>query len=86
MFMYFYISISNACIGGSSTAASMASTIHRADLLFPATLLGIVGYLIGTPLGLLIAKKLHLEKSIAIMFLIAGQEAASKDIIAFPVI
>ena len=43
---------SNACIGGASTAASMASTLGRSDIVLHATIVGVIGYLIGTPIGL----------------------------------
>ena len=43
---------SNACAGGSATAASMAEGIQRPDLTLPATIVGILGYILGTRLGL----------------------------------
>ena len=43
---------SNACVGGASTAASMASTLLRPDLMLHATVVGVIGYIIGTPIGL----------------------------------
>jgi uncharacterized membrane protein len=65
---------SNACVGGSSTAASMASEwalqnqeFESVDLddesspssnVLAASVAGIVGYLIGTPLGLMLYKVL----------------------------
>lgn len=54
---------SNACIGGSSTAANMANNISRFDLIFPATIAGLFGYVIGTPAGLSLARLLNLKSS-----------------------
>jgi len=42
---------SNVLVGGSATAATMASTIGRDDLIVPANLCGILGYVVGTPIG-----------------------------------
>ena len=42
---------SNAAVGGAATAASYASMIGRQDLVFSASVVGILGYTIGTPLG-----------------------------------
>ena len=53
---------SNACVGGSSTAASMADRIGRLDLLLPATLVGLLGYVIGTPAGLGLARVLGVNR------------------------
>jgi uncharacterized membrane protein len=51
--------ISNACVGGSATAASMAAgSLSRPDLVLSASLAGIVGYIIGTPIALLCFKYL----------------------------
>ena len=47
---------SNAAVGGAATAASYASMIGRQDLVFSASVVGILGYTIGTPLGLYLAK------------------------------
>ena len=51
---------SNACVGGASTAASMAATLKGADPDLPwlGSLAGVVGYVIGTPLGLALARSL----------------------------
>jgi len=46
---------SNACVGGSSTAAAMASALPRGDLVIPASICGLLGYVIGTPCGQLVA-------------------------------
>lgn len=43
---------SNACVGGSATAASMALLFGRGDLVLPGCIAGVVGYAIGTPLSL----------------------------------
>ncbi len=43
---------SNACIGGAATSAGMASQIGRNDLTIIASSLGILGYVIGTHIGL----------------------------------
>eukprot|EP01036_Dinobryon_divergens_P025126 gene25126-33644_t len=46
---------SNACVGGSATAASMAvgsGPICRPDLVLSASFAGIIGYMLGTPLAL----------------------------------
>jgi uncharacterized membrane protein len=47
---------SNANIGGPSTAAAMAVAKGYDKLVVPAILVGLWGYIIGTPLGLLIAE------------------------------
>lgn len=54
---------SNACIGGASTAASMASTLGRSDIVLHATIVGVIGYLIGTPIGLHLNKALLLRNT-----------------------
>ena len=46
---------SNAAVGGSATAAAMATAIGRADLVLPASLCGVLGYIVGTPVGRLVA-------------------------------
>ena len=47
-------------MGGAATAAQMASTMPQRtgsmDLVLAASSVGTLGYLIGTPLGLLIAR------------------------------
>eukprot|EP00952_Eustigmatos_sp_NYUAD-ZCMA_P009216 38072-Eustigmatos_ZCMA.PRE.1 len=43
---------SNANIGGPATAASMAASIGRTDLVLPATVTGTFGYATATLLGL----------------------------------
>eukprot|EP01039_Chlorochromonas_danica_P002319 gene2319-2541_t len=45
---------SNACVGGSATAANMAATFNREDLLVGAAWAGLLGYVVGTPGGLLL--------------------------------
>jgi len=47
---------SNACVGGASTAAAMASSINRIDLILYGSTFGIIGYIIGTHIGLLLFK------------------------------
>lgn len=42
---------SNANVGGPATAAAMASSKGWRDLLQPAVLMGCLGYVAGTPLG-----------------------------------
>lgn len=42
----------NAAVGGPATAAAMAAALGWRDLVQPALLLGSLGYLVGTPLGL----------------------------------
>ena len=43
---------SQAAIGGPSTALALASSLGRADLALPAVAIGLLGYLLGTYLGL----------------------------------
>lgn len=43
---------SNANIGGPTTAAGMAAAFHWNDMIVPAILVGILGYTIGTPIGI----------------------------------
>mmetsp|Transcript_6099 Transcript_6099/g.6248 ORF Transcript_6099/g.6248 Transcript_6099/m.6248 type:complete len:479 (-) Transcript_6099:635-2071(-) len=54
---------SNACVGGAGTAAQMASTMaHKKggiNLVVAASSIGTLGYLIGTPIGLALAKVLR---------------------------
>ena len=50
---------SNAAVGGPATASAMAMQINRQDLMLPSGFIGILGYLIGTPLGLFLAKFLR---------------------------
>lgn len=47
---------SNACVGGSATAATMASSFGRKDLIVSASGVGVVGYLLGTQIGLAVSK------------------------------
>jgi len=47
---------SNACIGGAATSAGMAAQIGRNDLTIIASSLGILGYVVGTHLGLILCK------------------------------
>ena len=51
---------SNACVGGASTAASMVASLRGSDPDLPwlGSLAGVVGYVIGTPLGLALARSL----------------------------
>ena len=46
---------SQASIGGPSTALALATAIGRAELAMPAVAIGLLGYLLGTYLGLLAA-------------------------------
>lgn len=52
---------SNACVGGASTATAMAASFTSADsdLPFLGSVAGLIGYVIGTPLGLLVARMLR---------------------------
>ena len=43
---------SNANVGGPTTAAAMAKAKDWDSLILPALLIGILGYAIGTPIGL----------------------------------
>ena len=43
---------SNANIGGPTTAAGMAAAFHWNDMIVPSILIGILGYTIGTPIGI----------------------------------
>lgn len=45
---------SNASLGGPSTAAAMAVAKGYNSLIIPAILVGLFGYIIGTPLGLMV--------------------------------
>ena len=51
---------SNACVGGSSTAASMAAAFSGADASLPflGSAAGVIGYLVGTPLALALARSI----------------------------
>jgi uncharacterized membrane protein len=51
---------SNACVGGSSTAASMAAAFPGADASLPflGSAVGVIGYLVGTPLALALARSI----------------------------
>ncbi len=42
---------SNANIGGPTTAAGMAAAFNWTDMIVPSILIGILGYTIGTPIG-----------------------------------
>ena len=48
---------SNVCIGGASTASSMASSLDP-YLVVPSSIVGVLGYCIGTPIGLSAARAL----------------------------
>ena len=52
---------SNACVGGAATAASMAASMPGADPDLPllGSIAGIIGYIVGTPLGLTVARILR---------------------------
>lgn len=50
---------SNANIGGPATAAAMAVAKGYDNLVVPAILVGLWGYIVGTPLGLLVAELFH---------------------------
>lgn len=43
----------------------MANSISRFDLIFPATVAGLFGYIIGTPLGLSLAHLLQLQAQVS---------------------
>ena len=43
-------------MGGAATAASFAVQLKRDDLIVPASAVGILGYMIGTPIGLWFSK------------------------------
>jgi len=60
---FYSYNYSNACVGGSSTAANMANSISRFDLIFPATVAGLFGYILGTPLGLSLSRILKINAS-----------------------
>ena len=45
---------SNANIGGPTTAAAMAASWRWNDLIVPAILIGVLGYTIGTPIGVVL--------------------------------
>ena len=51
---------SNACVGGAATAASMAAGMPGADPALPllGSIAGLLGYALGTPLGLALARYL----------------------------
>ena len=51
---------SQAVIGGPATAASVAAALGRRELILPAMALGMLGYLIGSDLGLAVAKVVSL--------------------------
>jgi uncharacterized membrane protein len=44
----------NATLGGPSTAAAMAVSAGWSRLVLPGLLIGLLGYIVGTPLGLLV--------------------------------
>lgn len=46
---------SQAAIGGPSTALALATSLNRPALAMPGVAIGLLGYLIGTYLGLLSA-------------------------------
>ncbi len=49
---------SNANIGGATSAAALATSLHRADLRLPGILVGSIGNAIGTYIGVLVAEYL----------------------------
>jgi uncharacterized membrane protein len=49
---------SNVCIGGASTASAMAYSTGKTRLVVSASILGVLGYLLGTPVGLWVYTKL----------------------------
>ena len=49
---------SNASVGGPPTAAAMAMSKGWSRLVLPALLAGLYGYIVGTPLGLLVTSLL----------------------------
>ena len=44
-----------AAVGGPSTALALAGALHRPDLALPSVAIGLLGYVVGTYLGLLMA-------------------------------
>jgi uncharacterized membrane protein len=46
---------SQAAVGGPSTALALGSALRRPDLALPAVAIGLLGYLVGTYLGLAVA-------------------------------
>lgn len=52
---------SNSNVGGPTTAAAMAQAKNWSDLVGPALMIGILGYTIGTPIGLGIGKILQMK-------------------------
>ena len=52
------LTASNACVGGPATAAAMASARGWAAAVQPAIVVGIVGYVVGTPIGCLVGNVL----------------------------
>lgn len=50
---------SNANVGGPTTAAAMAVSQGWVDLIVPGLLVGILGYVIGNYLGLVVGMVLH---------------------------
>jgi uncharacterized membrane protein len=48
----------NATLGGPSTAAAMAVSAGWSRLVLPGLLIGLLGYIVGTPLGLLVIELL----------------------------
>ena len=51
---------SQAVIGGPATAVAVAAALGRRELILPAMALGMLGYLIGSYLGLGVAKVVSL--------------------------
>ncbi|MDB4555306.1 DUF819 family protein, partial [Synechococcus sp. AH-707-D15] len=51
---------SQASIGGPSTALALATSFKRPELVLPSVAIGLLGYLVGTYLGLLASAVLSL--------------------------
>ena len=49
---------SNACVGGAGTASQMASSFNRPDLCVMGSLVGVLGYCVGTQAAIKVSKKL----------------------------
>ena len=50
---------SQAAVGGPSTALALAGSLQRSNLVLPSVAIGLLGYLLGTYLGLAVSAALH---------------------------